>query len=307
MFNRVAAGGQSGRLRTGSGAEATIRGIRYSTERVDSTLGWPMRIDAERTTGEKPMGSWGTGIAANDTVSDVRDFMLGRLKEGASLADASSRTIEHFKHLEDDTDDAPLLWQAIALVQWKYGKVADAVLMRVRNDIESERGLENWRDNPRDVAKRKAALEKFLSKLQIVNPKPAAPPKTIFRRAPFEEGDCLAVRTKDGRYTAALVLRVNNQNPEFGMNLVAGLNYLDDEPPNLAFFEERQWLFKRHGNWSGEPDLLWFLPVQFRETSKRIAIVGKTQIRKSDPKDAAGNAGWNSLGDQILYCRPAKL
>jgi hypothetical protein len=252
------------------------------------------------------MGSWGTGITANDTVSDVRDFMLDRLKEGASLADASSRTIDHFRDLEDDIDDAPLLWQAIALVQWKYGKLDDAVLMRVRHDIESERGLDNWRDDPKDFTRRKAALDKFLSKLQVANPKPAKPPKTIFRRAPFEEGDCLAVRTEDGRYTAALVLRVDNQNPEYGKNLVAGLDYLDDEPPNLDFFEERKWLFKRHGNWNGEPDLLWFLPVRFREAAKRIAIVGKTQIRQSDPKDAAGHGGWNLLGDQIVLCRPSK-
>src|ERR1700749_3524062 len=133
------------------------------------------------------MGSWGTGITANDTVSDVRDFMLDRLKEGASLADASSRTIDHFRDLEDDIDDAPLLWQAIALVQWKYGKLDDAVLVRVRHDIESERGLDNWRDDPKDFTRRKAALDKFLSKLQVANPKPAKPPKTIFRRAPFEE------------------------------------------------------------------------------------------------------------------------
>lgn len=252
------------------------------------------------------MGSWGHGIAANDTVSDIRDFMLDRLKEGASLADASSRAIAHFQELEDDPDDGPLLWQAIALIQWKYGQVDDAVLARVRRDIESERGLGLWRDDPKGLAKRKRALDKFLEKLQRANPKPSSHPKPILHRAPFEEGDCLAVRTADGRYTAALVLKVDNENPEWGKNLVAGLDYLDEEPPKLAFFEERKWLFKHHGNWSGKPDLLWFIPVRFREANKRIAIVGRTQIRKSDPRDAAGLGGWNLLGDQILLCRSSK-
>jgi len=252
------------------------------------------------------MGSWGPGIAANDTVADVRDFMLDRLKEGASLADASSRAITYFKELEDDLDDAPLLWQAIALIQWTYGKVDDAVLARVRHDIESERGLDIWRDDPKGLAKRKGALDKFLEKVQLANPKPSSPPKTILRSAPFEVGDCLAVRIADGRYTAALVLKVNNENPEWGKNLVAGLDYLDEELPTLAFFEERKWLFKHHGNWNGKPDLLWFIPVRFREASKRIAIVGKIQIRKSDPNDAAAHGGWNLLGDQILLCRSSK-
>jgi hypothetical protein len=252
------------------------------------------------------MGYWGTGITANDTVSDVRDFMLDRLKQGSSLAEASSRTITHFGLLENDPEDAPLLWQAIALVQWKYGKVDDAVLVRVRRDIESERGLDIWRDDLKGLAKRKGVLEKFLNKLQIANPKPSSLPKTILRRAPFEEGDCLAVRTKGEHYTAALVLRADNQNPEYGKNLVAGLDYLAEEPPALAFFERRKWLFKHHGNWNGEPDLAWFLPARFRDASKRITIVGKTRIRETDPKDARGHAGWNLLGGQILYCRSSQ-
>jgi hypothetical protein len=128
--------------------------------------------------------------------------MLDRLKGGASLAEASSRAIAHFKEMEGDPDDAPLLWQAIALIQWKYGKVDDAVLARVRHDIESERGLDIWREDPKGLAKRKGALDKFLGKLQLANPEPCSSPKTILRNAPFEEGDCLAVRTADGRYCA---------------------------------------------------------------------------------------------------------
>jgi hypothetical protein len=252
------------------------------------------------------MGSWGPGIASNDTVADVRGFMLDRLKEGASLAEASSRAIVHFKELEDDPDDGPLLWQAIALIQWKYGRVDDAVLARVRHDVESERGLEIWRDDPKGLAKRKSALAKFLETLQLANPKPSPPPKIILRSAPFEEGDCLAVRTADGRYTAALVLKINNENPEWGKTLVAGLDYLDKELPTLAFFEERKWLFKRHGNWKGEPDLLWLIPVRFRAANKQIAIVGRIRIKNSDPKDAAGHGAWNLLGGQILLCRSSK-
>jgi len=252
------------------------------------------------------MGSWGTAITANDTVSDVRDFMLDRLKAGASLAAASAQAITRFEEIERDADEAPLLWQAVALVQWKYGRVDEAILERIRGDIESERGLDVWRDDPKDLAKRKRALEAFLQKIQSANPHPSSPPKTILRRAPFEEGDCLAVRTEDGRYTAALVLKVNNQNPEYGMNLVAGLDYLEDKPPKLEFFEERKWLFKRHGSWNGEPDLDWYLPVRFRKESKRISVLGKTQIRRSDPHDARGHAAWNLLGHQILLCRAWK-
>jgi hypothetical protein len=218
----------------------------------------------------------------------------------------TGRQIGGRREIEDDPDDGPLLWQAIALVQWKYGQVDDDVLERVRRDIEEERGLDLWRDDQRELTKRRAALEKFFRQVSAPNPKPSSPPKLIVRRAPFEAGDCLAVRTEDGRYTAAIVLKVNNENPECGMNLVGGLDYLADEPPTSAFFEERRWLFKHHGKWNGEPDLDWFLPVGFRKASNRISVVGKTEIGRSDPRDARGHAGWNLLGHQILLCKAAK-
>lgn len=251
------------------------------------------------------MGAWGSGISANDTVSDVRGFMVERLKAGATLAEASAQAILRFRELDQDSDDGPLLWQGIASIQWKYGRVDQGVLERVRSDIQGERGLELWREDPKLLARRQAALAKFLETIQTENPKPSQLPKTVVRRAPFAEGDCLAVRTEDGRYTAALVLGVNNENPELGLNLVAGLDYLADAPPDLAFFEQRKWLFKRHGNWKGEPDLLWFMPVRFRQTRHRIAIVGTSAIRRNDPKDCRRHGGWNLLGQQILLCRPA--
>jgi hypothetical protein len=251
------------------------------------------------------MGAWGTAITANDTVSDVRDFMVERLKAGATLAEASAQAAWHFRELESDSDDGPLLWQGIASIQWKYGRVNRDVLQRVRSDIQADRGLDLWREDPTLLAKRRTALAKFLETIKADNPRPSPLPKTVVRSAPFAEGDCLAVRTEDGRYTAALVLKVNNENPELGLNLVAGLDYLAEVPPDLAFFEQRKWLFKHHGKWTGEPDLLWFNPVRFRQTRSRITIVGTSAIRRTDPKDARGHAGWNLLGQQILLCREA--
>lgn len=252
------------------------------------------------------MGTFGTGIIQDDTVADVVAFVVDRLKAGWSLHAASSEAHLRFRELEDDDDESPLLWLALAFVQRKYGAVVDeAVLQRVRADILDERGLDRWRDDMKLLTKRKAALSSFLAQIETPNPKPSPAPRLITRAAPFSEGDCLAVLTADARYTAALVLGVDNSNPEYGRNLVAGLDFLEPQPPTITVFEQRRWLIKRHGQWNGQPDIAWYLPVGFKKESKRITIVGQVAVRNSDPKESRSYAGWNLLGQQILYCRAA--
>jgi hypothetical protein len=65
----------------------------------------------------------------------------------------------------------PLLWLALAHVQWKYGTVDTDILSCIRSDIASERGLERWREDPRGLAKRKAALAKFLAQIGVAESK----------------------------------------------------------------------------------------------------------------------------------------
>lgn len=249
------------------------------------------------------MGTFGTGITQDDTVADIVGFVVEQLKAGATLEAASAKARVQFRELENDEDESPLLWLALATVQWKYGSIEEQVLEHVRADIKAERGMECWREDPNDFRRRRAVLSKFLAKIETSNPKPSPYPRIVVRKAPFVEGDCLSVRISDGRYTAALVLKVDNSTPEYGKNLVAGLDYLETEPPVIAVFEQRQWLAKRHPNWKGAPDLCWYLPVHFKQASKNITVVGNIRLRWRDPKDSSFHGGWNLLGEQIQYSR----
>jgi len=253
------------------------------------------------------MGIFGVGIAQDDTVADIVRFIVDRLKAGSSLQAASAEALAKFRELEADDDESPLLWLALAFAQWKYGAVVDqAVLRRVHADISAERGLGRWRDDSKLLQKRKGALSKFLAQIEEPNPKPSSAPRLVTRAAPFQEGDCLAVLTADGRYTAALVLGADNTDPEYGRNLIAGLDYLEPYPPGIAIFEQRQWLLKHHGRWNGAPDIAWYLPVHFRKERKRITVVGRITLLPSDLKESGSHVGWTWLGRQILLCRAAR-
>lgn len=251
------------------------------------------------------MGTWGTGVLQDDVVADVIGFAKDHLKQGVTLDEAVSRVQDQFSELEQDADEGPLLWLAVAQVQWQYGQIDSKVLNRVRKDIELENGLDRWLDDPKTLSQRKSALARFLAKIEQPNPKPSALPKLIVRRAPFKKGDCLSVLLPDGRYTACLVLAENNTDPEQGMNLIVGLDYCEVEPPNSSVFARRQWLKKTWGSWNGELDLCWYVPVGFRKMRSRISTVGSIRIKWTDPKKSDSYTGWNSLGFCIEYSRAA--
>ena len=251
------------------------------------------------------MGAWGTGVTQEDAVSDVIGHIGDLLKKGMSLSDACTDARLTFGDMERDEDEAPLLWLALASVQWKYGQVEPEVLRRVTADLTEEKGLDRWREDPKLFVKRKNVLAKFVEKIVRPNPKPSRTPRLVIRKAPFEPGDCLSVQTPDGRYTAALVLAADNSLVEHGRNLIAGLDYLESRPPGLEVFERRPWLPVWHGTWNGESDVIWYFPYGFRKVCKRITVVGKTSLRESDPRDSRRFCAWLMLGQQIIDTRNA--
>lgn len=248
------------------------------------------------------MGTWGTAVTSDDTVNDVTAFMIDCLKAGNSLSEASDKALLHFRESLDDADDGPLIWLGIALTQWKYGMVNETVLRHVRENINSELGLDRWREDPAQLGKRIDVLSRFLTKISEPNQKPATIPKIVSRPAPFAPGDCVSVLTSDLRYTAAIILAVDNSNIEHGANLVGSLDYLSDIPPTPEIFEKRKWLCKHHGNWKGERELSWFGPAGLKKEQRRFAIVCQTKIRFFDTKKANSFNAWANLGKQILLC-----
>ncbi|MEO8064088.1 MAG: hypothetical protein ABI821_15240 [Pseudomonadota bacterium] len=249
------------------------------------------------------MGAWGTAITSDDTVADVIGTVVERLKAGDSLSAACEVALREFNSSLNDADDAPLVWLGLAHSQWKYGRVDERVLEQIRRDIATERGLERWRDDPVAFTKRKRVLQIFLEKISVANPKPAAAPRAIINLAPFREGDCLAVLTRSGEYTAAIVLVADNSRPEHGSNLVGSLDFLSTTPPMQEDFEGRKWLFKHHGNWHGEQEISWYGARGIRKEKNRITVVGSTALRRTDPRQSNSYAGLNLLGEQILLCR----
>ena len=243
------------------------------------------------------MGAWGFGIRDDDFVCDVVGVFEDLLKEGKTVRAATDAVTAKFAAATRDADDGPLLWIAVADVQWTYGELDPQVLRRVRDDFESGRSLAAWAEDPQGFSRRRAALEKFLAKLERPNARPKKP-KTIVRAPKFQPGDCLSIRLPDGQYAAALVLAADHANAEYGTNLVGVLDYRSAEKPTPDVFRQRRWLVLPRDGDGVTTDVAWYHYMGFRSVKNRLEVVGRVELVPSDPKDSNTYRRWTGIGER---------
>ena len=248
------------------------------------------------------MGVWGPGTRQNDFALDVIGHFEDLLKAGNNVADVTNTVKAKFANEITDTDDGPLFWIALADVQWTYGGLDPEVFERVHKDLHSGKALDSWREDPRGFARRKATLERFLSKIAVPNPRPKKP-RVVVRAPKFQAGDCLSIGMENSQYAAALVLAADHSKVEYGQNLIGMLDYLSHAEPEMEVFRERKWLVRTHHQWNNEMDIAWYQYPGFRSAKKRIRVVGQVHILPSDPKDSRWYSGWAGLGEQVVYQR----
>jgi len=249
------------------------------------------------------MGAWGHGIRQDDFVCDVIGVFEDLLKAGKSVIDTTNAVRLKFADEIKDADDGPLFWIALADVQWTYGGLEPQALKQVKEDFDSGRSLSRWTEDQRGLSRRRASLEKFISKIATPNPRPKKPPKVVIRAPKFQLGSCLSIKLSNGQYGAALVLAADHSNTEYGKNLIGVLDYLSMEKPTIDVFRGRTWLVRTHHSWNNAMDLAWYQYVGFRAAKDRIEIVGQVEILDSDPKDSNNYCGWASIGEQVIIQR----
>lgn len=72
------------------------------------------------------MGTWATGIFSADVALDVKGDYLDALKAGRTDQEAEDYAIRDESDIIDYIDDCAL-WTALAMIQWKYGRLSDKV------------------------------------------------------------------------------------------------------------------------------------------------------------------------------------
>ena len=138
------------------------------------------------------MGTWGTGLFSDDVACDIRDHYRQLLEDGVDDGAATRQTLEKFEPYLVEPDGVALV--AFAVTQSKVGRLEPGVRDRALAIIAAGADLAVWeRENPKLLAKRRAALEK--ARARLTGPQPARkrlrPPKRVL--SGLAAGDVLAL------------------------------------------------------------------------------------------------------------------
>lgn len=240
------------------------------------------------------MGTFGINIGQDDLSKDVIGDYRDTLKKTGSFNDATSYVISRYSDMLNDSDEGPLVYIALALVQWEYGVLDEHVLNKVTNDLRERRGIQRWLDEGLDICgERIRILEDFISKLQSDNPKPKRLPKLIVREPLFQKGDCLAIEFDDNKYAAYLVLDIDHSNIEYGQSLVILIDYCGESVPDLSVYKKAKFLkkevrggflsprlYKKQGRSDHKYYLYWLQRIGFRAIKKNVTVIGNINVKK---------------------------
>lgn len=118
------------------------------------------------------MGTWGTGIYANDIAEDVKDlceeiFPFVEVEAGNRIVFAEFKDIVTAP-IQDG--ECAAFWFALADWQWKHGILTQTIHSQAMALLEQNAGLADWQNDgsSADIKRRKQVLERL--KLQLMQP-----------------------------------------------------------------------------------------------------------------------------------------
>lgn len=143
------------------------------------------------------MGTWGTGLYANDTTKDVRDDYIELLKDQKSTAEALAAMLQ--KDYGSFPEDQALFWYALADTQWEYGRLDPTVQEKALAFCAVERDFDRWQGAAPGKAE---AWDKTIAALAEKLRSPQPPEKKVrpwrSYRCPWRIGDVFAYRLHAG-------------------------------------------------------------------------------------------------------------
>lgn len=161
-------------------------------------------------TWERNMGTWGAGLFCDDVACDIRTQFRELLREGQTIPQATRRILEEWQEAVEDADDGPVIWLALASLQWDRGGLQSSVKQKAIRIIDSGIDLDRWRSSgdAGKVGQRKAVLRKLRQKLESTQPerkqpapRPAAKSSSQKKKAvgfEWRVGDVIAYRLRSG-------------------------------------------------------------------------------------------------------------
>ena len=231
------------------------------------------------------MGTWNTGILANDAAMDVYGFFEKLYnKQELDIETIKRNTLEQFGMLTKNGE--PVFgndeWLAYALICWECKALDEKTLNTVKEIFaDREDTEEEWEDL---AEKRLKEIEELLLKIQT----PAKRKKTIKKEfivdVPFNEGDCLVFKDKNGIYGGQILLQVikerhPNEPNMWTYNRVV-TRIFQREKPSIEDFINTHFLVVNFGETIDGENALWIKEPQLWIEGSFIGTVKNENAKK---------------------------
>ncbi len=144
------------------------------------------------------MGTWGPGLFQNDIAEDTRDEYIALLKKGKSNREATEEILNEYRGELQESYDYLEMILALAMTQWKYGRLLPEIKSAALHLIQSEWHLDEWKNESLSVCKKRCdILQEFQKKMET----PMPPEKKIIVRkqfiCPWNTGDVFTLPVTD--------------------------------------------------------------------------------------------------------------
>lgn len=180
------------------------------------------------------MGTWGTGIFQDDDACDVRGEFRDLIGDGLTTKEATDRILGEYPSREDDPDVRSVVMIALAMTQWKTGRLLDEIRDQAIAAIDAGADLGRWEDQTL-ARRRENTLRKARS--QLLSPQRAAVRirKRVRSTTPFESGDVVVHTTEAGR---KVVLWVYQNRGNQGGDIATRVEWMAADPDAVTLRPE---------------------------------------------------------------------
>lgn len=151
------------------------------------------------------MGVWGTSIFSDDNACDVRDDYRRMIGDGLDGPQATDQLLRQWASLEGDPHLAATFWLALAVTQWKCGRLEDRVREKALCVIDDGSALHPWRGSHLE-RKRAAVLEAARNQLLLRQPPVRKIAKQFRTSCDWEHGELITYRLLSGNFVVFQVV-----------------------------------------------------------------------------------------------------
>lgn len=214
------------------------------------------------------MGSWGVAIFSDDLAADIRNDFRELIGDGLTSSEATDRLKAEYASTLDDPDEMPVFWIALALAQWKLGRLEESTKKMALQVIDDGTDLARW-DDAKSRAKRETVLAKTRAELLSSPPPAKRVPRTIREANEWHLGESIGFQLLSGKWTMFRV--IGHHTDKSGRFAVCELlDWVGEVFPSKALVAELQ--IKKENTPRGISQFLFQEPRKKKEKERVVRL-----------------------------------